>query len=56
MTSLRPPFEAEESKDNGCSGWSMECPHEGIFHKGSKACKACNQEAMDAWDEVNNDR
>ena len=38
-----------EAETDGCSGWKYggECPHNGIFHSCSNACKKCCADALE---------
>jgi len=42
--------EIKEAKTTGCSGWrsAEECPHNGIFHSDSNACKECCADALES--------
>ena len=46
-------LEIEKSKIDECSGFRAfeDCPHNGLFTKGSKACKECCDDALASFDE-----
>lgn len=45
-------MEVEEAETDGCCGYKSpaECPHNGVFDKGSPACKECAEDAIIGYD------